>query len=288
MVTIDVAGGPYRLSGLSAGRQRALLERFGPLCTDSGRAPAVEVDVAKLDRDDRAPADTRGWEYTLEMTCESDRVEFCGWGLAAHIDVPVRRGTLATSVGASSRFAGVVENFLRVAVAYRLLELGGALLHSAGIVDGDGARVFFGKSGAGKTTLAAGSAAAGKLVLSDELSALWRRPDTGEVRVERLPFAGDFGGAPAPRASYAALGLYRISHAEHTELVELGPAEALGSLVAACPFVNGDPHRNEQLIDTLVELSSAVAVQGLDVSLRQSVWDAIGWPGGGPGVAQGA
>ena len=48
---------------------------------------------------------------------------------------------------------GVIDNFLRVLVAYRALALDGVMLHSAGLVFDGRAFVFPGCSNAGKTTL---------------------------------------------------------------------------------------------------------------------------------------
>jgi hypothetical protein len=274
-VTIDFAGGPYRIDGLTSAQAELLRAHFGALVVggEGGGAPAVTAIVEPLARDDHAPADTRGWEYALDFDYRPDRVRFAGWGLVGELDAPVTRGTLATTADASDRFVGVVENFFRVVVAYRLVECGGALLHSAGIVDGSGARVFFGASGAGKTTLCAHGAATGREVLSDELNALW--PTERGVVVEKLPFAGDFGGAAGARAAFPALGLYRIAHAARTRLSPLTPAEALGALVAASPFVNADRHRNARLLRALGELAAAIPVRALGIALHESVWDIL-------------
>jgi hypothetical protein len=273
-VDIDFAGGPYRLEGLTAGQARVVRDHFGPLCAGGGGEPAVTAVVRPLDRDEHIPETTRGWEYRLDLAYQATRVSFAGWGIAAHVDVPVTRGALATTAGESDRLPGVVENFLRVVAAYRMLACGGALLHSAGIVDGGRAFVFFGESGAGKTTLSTHSAQTGREVLSDELNALWRDRDGG-ARVEKLPFAGDFGGPPGARAVYPAAAVFRLSQAPRTEIVSMSSAEALGAMVAASPFVNGDPHRNALLLDNLHALAQATPVHHLRVALGESPWDIL-------------
>ena len=47
----------------------------------------------------------------------------------------------------------VLENFLRILMAYHVLDQGGVLLHSAGVLYQDRVYLFCGQSNAGKTTL---------------------------------------------------------------------------------------------------------------------------------------
>src|SRR5262249_12282362 len=142
-----------------------------------GHAPAaVRGSLYTAPASDFLPVDTRGWEYAMDFAHGERSVCLAGLHLMARLDwtpnlSPNLGGALWTSEE-GELFPGIGENFLRVLVAYRLLELGGAVLHSAGVADGDGAFLFLGPSGAGKTTLSRQSEAQGRTVLSDDLNAL--------------------------------------------------------------------------------------------------------------------
>ena len=103
---------------------------------------------------------------------------------------------------------GILENFLRVVLAYRLAQSGGVLLHSAAVVKHGDAHLFIGRSGAGKSTLSRLGLAAGLDVLSDDMNALV--PEGGRYWAEKLPFAGDLGQTAAPKGRYLVAGIYRL------------------------------------------------------------------------------
>ena len=133
--------------------------------------------------------DTRGWEYTLDQDHAESSVRIAGLRLMARLDwAPELKGALWTPEIAGEEWTSVLENYLRLLVAYRLLAEGGVLLHSAGVSDGRSAWLLLGPSGAGKTTASRLCLAAGAEVLSDDLNAA-RFPDGGGGPVvARLPF----------------------------------------------------------------------------------------------------
>src|SRR5205823_4169108 len=130
-------------------------------------------------------------DYPLQITRDGSRIAIAGFWLRGEVDLA--RGD-ARARFAEKDAAGSVENFLRVAPAHLLLPRRGFLLHACAAVDGDGAVVAFGPSGAGKTTLA--SLAGDRPVISDDLVALAFVDD--ELRAIPAPFR-EGGAAPAPR-----------------------------------------------------------------------------------------
>ncbi|MCU0788543.1 MAG: hypothetical protein MUC91_10205, partial [Verrucomicrobia bacterium] len=84
----------------------------------------------------------------------------------------------------------VLENFLRILLAHRVLGFGGMLLHSAGLVVGGRALLFVGRSNAGKTTLSRKADAAGARVLSDDINLVL--PAADGYAVHSVPFTGEF------------------------------------------------------------------------------------------------
>jgi hypothetical protein len=187
-----------------------------------------------------------------------------GLALAARVDRNPLRARLFTSAEAG-QFSGVVENLLRLMTAHALLARGGALLHAAGIASGADALVFFGPSGAGKTTLSRLARDTGREILGDDLVALVPHP--GGVHVAPVPFGGDFptlAPGPARRVS----GVLRLRQAPEHALVPLRRSFALAALVGCTPFVNRDPHSVPALLATLGGLLSGMTAHELHFAPR--------------------
>jgi hypothetical protein len=286
-VCLDLPGGPYLVAGLSAAQAEAAKERFGALSSElPGSPPAVRGLLFAAPAADFRSIDTRGWEYAMDFEHAERSVRLAGLWLMARLDwAPELTGALWTSEE-GDLFAGIFENFLRVLVAYRLLELGGVVLHSAGVAAGsgkggneEGAFLFLGPSGAGKTTLSRLSEAAGHRVLSDDLNALLPgAAGTGEATVVKLPFTGDLGDRRQGRAGDAPLplrGLLRLEKGPAPALRPLSPGETLALLFACSPFVNADPHRQERLLDVLTALAAGAPARVLTFSLAGDLWSIL-------------
>jgi len=300
-VVVELPGGPYAFSGLDSAQEQRVRTRLGGFCRGPGEeaAPAVETLVFRVARGDFLDIDTRGWEYSLDLDYEPAAVRLAGLELMGRLEwslQPERRaseaspGARAVAVGphgvdespalrgalwtsASEAFYGAFENFFRVLFAYRLLDCGGALLHSAGVVDRGGAYLFLGRSGAGKSTLARLSVETGRALLSDDLNAL--SPGEEGARVARLPFTGDFRSAPAERGFYPLRAICRLEKGEQNSLTPMSFAEALAALVASSPSVSRDPYRRERLLENLTTLVRSVPTHVLSFSLAGGLWELL-------------
>lgn len=272
-VTLDVAGGPYLVSGLSALQESGLRGRFGPLCGEEAGEAAVPLRVFRAPAGDFREIDTRGWEYTLDLDPAPGVVRVAGMRLMARLDLASRlSGALWTCEAAGEEWTGVCENALRVLAAYRLLALGGTMIHSAGIAGDDGGYLLVGPSGAGKTTASGLCLEEGATVLSDDLNAVLLAE--GTARMVKLPFTGDLGdrgGAPAAVPLHA---LVRLAKGPE-RLRPLSRAAALGALVAASPFVNRDPWRRDTLLDLLERLATAVPAWELTFPRGARLWSIL-------------
>jgi len=277
-LVLDVAGGPYRVTGLSAAQEEAARHKFGGLCREGEMAAEVAVQVFRAAPTDFLDRDVRGWEYTLDRDYSPGSVLLAGLRLMARIDwTPALAGGLWTSWSGGEEWASVFENYLRVLVAYRLLEEGGAMLHSAGVTDGTSAWLLLGPSGAGKTTSSRLCLARGGTVLSDDLNAV-RLENGARPRLTWLPFAGDLGGQAGAQAGYPLAPLaavLRLKQGTENRLRPLSPATALAGLVAAAPFVNHDPWRRELLLSALERLARSVPAYELVFSLDGGLWDIL-------------
>jgi hypothetical protein len=288
---LDLPGGPYQLLGLSAGQEDGVLATFPAAGAVPGDAfpagamgaagdPPIPIQLLRCTPDEFLPIDVRGWDYGLDFDWSPAAVKMAGLGLQGRLDWRPGRhglaGALWTHEDGGERFPGVFENFLRVLVAYRLLELGGAVLHSAGVVRDGAAFLFLGRSGAGKTTAARLSLARGAEVLSDDLNALMIGGAGGCV-VLKLPFTGDLGERRALRPPLPLGGLLRLAQDSADALAPLSRAETLACLLACAPFVNVDPHRRERLEQVLLALAAAAAPRAytLRFSLSGGFWSII-------------
>ena len=280
-VALDVAGGPYLVSGLAPAQEEALRHRFGGLCRSGSEGAAVASRVFRAPAADFLDRDVRDWEYALDMEPSAAGVRLAGLRLMARLDGwPDLAGALWTCETAGEEWsAAVCENFLRVLVAYRLLAEGAALIHSAGVTDGESGFLLLGRSGAGKTTASRLCLSRGATVLSDDLNAVTL--DAAGARLRKLPFTGDLGercepAEPAVLAASAAgvplRALVRLAKGPREGLRPLSPAAALAGLVAAAPYVNRDPWRQEALLGLLERLARRVPAYELTFSLAGDLW----------------
>lgn len=272
---LDLVGGPYRFTGLSAEQEERARHRFGAFCRDpSVSLPgAVETRFFRAAEADFHVIDTRGWEYGLDLDFGLGAVRIAGLRLMARLDWrPGLAAAVWTPDGGGEAFAGIFENAYRALVAYRLHEQGGAVLHGAALERNGGAYLFLGRSGAGKTTVSRLGLERGLTVLSDDLNALL--PGSPVPEVVKLPFTGDFGDSGAPTAPVPLRALCRLEKSAEEGITPLSRAEAVGCLLACSPFLNTDPYRRETVIATLSALvPKSLPAYGLRFSLSGDLWD---------------
>jgi hypothetical protein len=280
-LALAIPGGPYLLSGLAATQEEALRRRFGPLCgpvKDGNKEEGIATAVFRALASDFLEIDTRGWEYALDLDPGPRSLRVAGLRLMARLDwTPGLAGGLWTPEAAGEEWAaGVCENHLRILAAYRLLAAGGALLHSAGLSDGDSAWLLLGPSGAGKTTASRLCLAAGADVLSDDLNAVLPPPGgTAGPVVARLPFTGDLGERHGEPGCYPLRAVLRLRQGPAESLAPLSPASSLAALAAAAPYVNRDPWRREALLAVLEGLARAVPAWELTFSPGADLWSIL-------------
>jgi hypothetical protein len=271
-LVLNVAGVSQEVSGLSASQAAALRERFAGFETRDD-AGAVASRVFRMAPEEFRSFDTRGWNYDLDLDADQTWVRIAGLRFVARLAWrPVLTGALWTAAS-EAEFPGVFENYLRVLAAYGLTAAGGALVHSAGIVDAGEASLFVGVSGAGKSTLARLSLAEGRAVLSDDLNAV--RPCAGGFEALAVPFAGDVRSDAGPRAC-PLRAVARLRQGTDHAVTPLQRGAAVAHLAACAPYVNRDRFRAERLMANLAALVASVDVQQLTFAPRAGVWDLVG------------
>ncbi len=251
-LVLDFCGGPYRFSGLSRSQAQSAGQRYRHYLLPADTESRVITHLRRLPDTCFRPIDTRGWTYErMEYQYHPNRVQVAGLKMLARISpAKAREGYLGTPLDDHDWFPGLVfENYFRMLTAYRLLALGGVMLHSAGILFGGKARLFLGHSGAGKSTLSELANHRGLSILSDDLNVLL--PRAGRVRVEKVPFTGTFAQSAERRRSFDLEGLFKLSQGKHNAIDPLGPGNTLTLLLSCSPFVNEDPYRFDRLADNL-------------------------------------
>jgi hypothetical protein len=271
---LDFLGGPYVLEGLSRAQVDAVVERFSDLSGDP-LPGATRLRVFQIEKSDFREILEVGWEYSLDLRYGPNRVDLVGLELMASLQWRSElEAALWTYVPDGEVFAGTLENVFRAVVAYRLAATGGALLHSAGVLDEGGAHLFLGRSGAGKTTVSTLSAQSGRQVLSDDLNAVcWERD---RPVVYQMPFSGDFGQAERVPGAFPLTAIHRLEKGSPERLRAASPAEAFGSLAACATAVGRDPYRSALVMETLERLASAVPVSTLTFARDGDPWSILG------------
>jgi hypothetical protein len=263
---LELAGETFRIEGLSVGQLGGLAERYGPRLHE----PSELTDTAAVLQMFRAPAsdfleiDTRGWEYWVDLRWSETGFALSGMRVMARADLG--RAGIWTCVEEPEELSGVVENVLRPLLAARLLATGGLLVHSAAI---DG-RLFAGRSGAGKSTIARLGLEAGLPVLSDDLNALV--PDGELFAIAPLPFTGDLQEHEISNEQAPLRAVMGLEKSDREDLHPMTLAETVSLLVRCAPYVNQDPLRMPLLLERAAEIAGSTARGMLTFRRDGHVW----------------
>ncbi len=291
-LVLDLPAGPYLMEGLTF-EQLAAIRRAWDI-PDGQETPAgasVRVRVFRAAASDFREFPLAGWETRFDLESSPTGVRLAGRRFLAVLsfeegwmeDFPPEIA-IWTAASDPLEWVGVAENILRVAVAYRVLALGGVLIHAAAVVPrsgttpgtSSGARLFAGVSGAGKSTAARLSVLRGHAVLSDDLNALLPGPSGFEVRW--VPFGGDFRGQRPVAAllpSVPIIGVHLLEKSSQPYRASVSASEAVGKLLGVTPFVNVDSYRLPKLLEVLEHLVATVSVERLGFGLDPVFWDIL-------------
>lgn len=200
-------------------------------------------------------------------------LHFTAQGYTGRIDVKENRGQLNLS---SKHPLEDIDYFIRVVCALLAFENNGVMFHAAGVVREGRAFLFFGHSGAGKTTVARLSA--GGLILNDDLLVLLPRGGSAEPQASWIAHATPFWNPtqvkPASESARVA-GLFRLVQDRQVFLEPMGKAQALAEFLSNIPVIPDDPQRNAILIDRSLRLLDDVPVFRLHFLPDDSFWPVI-------------
>jgi energy-coupling factor transporter ATP-binding protein EcfA2 len=155
-------------------------------------------------------------------------------------------------------------------LSWKLLPETGFLLHAATVIRNGEAYVFFGRSGAGKSTVASLSPSGS--VFTDEISLL-KRVD-GEWRAFGTPFWGEFR-ADGTNCSAPLAGMFRLLQSPENRVESLGPAELVKALLPCVLFFSSRVDDHQRLLEILASTSREVSGYNLQFQKNRSFWEVI-------------
>jgi hypothetical protein len=273
--------GPYELSftlpavsisftGLSLSQQQSIQQRYaGFICPHNkgNDKSQFSCQAYKMNQVPNVPLSdlTRDEQYAPLQRRRSGAIDITGYDFRASI--PLEDTYTAGSLGVVNEDElsrpSVVENVLRVFTAYKAVESGGLILHSAGLVFEEKAYIFVGRSNAGKTTLTRKAYKYGAKVLSDDINMVLPHLNKSGFNAHAVPFSGEFGRTlehANSRESYPLAALILLEQGEVLRVTTAEPSYAVAKLLVGSPFVNMDTKQAPLLFDAVTDLAAKVPV----------------------------
>jgi energy-coupling factor transporter ATP-binding protein EcfA2 len=162
------------------------------------------------------------------------------------------------------------ENLLRAALAWTVLLRGGFMLHSASVVRNGRCYLFFGNSGAGKSTIAA---ICGGQVISDDLTMVL--PAGGGFAAIGSPFRGTYTACDDLTERYPVVALFRLRKARDAAVRPFSGPVAFSEFLANLPFVVSEIEHHAGAWDMARSAFSRLRVFELDFRRDTSFWERI-------------
>lgn len=198
----------------------------------------------------------------------SDTLEAEGPSMRLTMDRNTRQGTL--SIVPDPR---AFNTALRVIYSFLLASESGFLIHAAAVESHGRAHLFFGPSGAGKTTMTRLSQREGKRILTDEMAAV--RFDGRRWLVYGTPFWGEFQGISVADAVELA-GMFRLVKAGHLGISPAGAPEMLTALMQTVVSFGNQEHTTQQLLDMVSEILGSVPALNIEFGKTDNPWS-LSW-----------
>jgi hypothetical protein len=254
-LTVEVGRVPIRLETASEPYADVLAQRFDGFLTDA--TPQLEfeielVDPVEPDPDDDLLVSRRGDAWTIRRSdCE------------AEFDVRSGRGRIRQPAHPYA-----TDTVMRVVHSLLLAPAGGILVHASSAISGGRAFVFFGRSGAGKSTMV-GMAPNDVTVLSEEISYVRREGDA--YWACGTPFTGELNrrgdNVEAPLA-----GMLHLVQGADDRIEPLGPGDALRALLRCVLYFDGDPAGTQQAFAAACGVVDRVPMGQLVFRRHPDVW----------------
>lgn len=262
-----------RLEGLDEDQAREFRSRFRVFVRDEAARPDVTIalQTAGVEAFLRMPRPGEHEIYRLESRTTGSRLELWSYEFAGFIDGDTGQGVLALVEPDGPRYWRGLENFLRVVTASWILRRGGFLLHGCGVVREGKAYVFFGPSGAGKTTVT--DLSPQDTILSDDLTLVVT--EGGEYRAAGIPFGLAHHKVPGTCRSYPIASLNRLVQSRAVRREPIRGARAVAEVAASLPFVMQETGQAALAVETVWKALLAVPAYRLEFRKDDAFWDVV-------------
>lgn len=170
-----------------------------------------------------------------------------------------------------------IHNLLRWFLPPILLARGAFLLHGAGVIRDGLGYVFFGQSGAGKSTssgLIAGYDGRAN-VLGDDSVIIQLDPMNGLPRLHSAPLGCGYTREAPPLANAPIAGMFRLSQDDDHSIEAMSTAEAVATLLASAMNVRADESLDERFALALGFATTEPGVRKLRFKLDPGFWDLV-------------
>lgn len=208
----------------------------------------------------------RPGSWVIESSYTAERLTYCSYQERGEVDLISGLGYLEMDPAAH------IENFLRTVYAWLCVQNDALLLHSAGVIRDGCGYVFFGPSGAGKTTTSR-LASQTAHVVSDDLVII--QCDENGCTLYGVPFKGELSEAPRANQQAPLKGLFRLRQDTSHYLEPVPHVKAVADLVAASPFIVRERQLSDQLVTVCSKIAQHVPVQQLHFKRDDGFWKVI-------------
>ena len=254
VVPLEIAGIPCALEGGEGAFAAFLAPAYAEFATDAPPRLTLTIELVPPPPDEVV----RDWPRPYaRITAVDGALAIEGPGFRGAFDEGTGRGWIVQPPDPVP-----LETFLTAIYAGALLREGGFLLHAAALRAPEGARVFFGPSESGKTTV---SRLVGEGVISDEYAAIRRVGD--HWRVSGVPWRGS-------RLEADLAGLFRLRKASATSFVPLAPVEAVRQLLGSVLFSRADGAELGRFLELAGDLVVRVDCYAMRFTPDRSFWTA--------------
>lgn len=282
-VSFDLPLGPVcvRILNLPTAREPFVTAHYDPFAQELGTEPADLTITCREGSGIVIPVPGPGETPVIKVEQQgADRFTIDSHWQRGSIDFAAGTAELTLTHRGATEFRMSLENFLRVAGQLLLMRRDAFLLHSAGVLEGERCYLFFGHSGAGKSTATALSEP--RRALSDDMVLI----DLSGPRVmaHAVPFYGLFPLKERVRGAFPVAGGFRLRQAGDDHLERLPPARATATVSASVPFIHDMGLSPERLTDLTLDFCRRVPVYDLHFTRSQRFWDVLAAE---PGLATG-
>ncbi len=242
------------------------------------RDAVTQIFIRKADKNAFLPK-IPGELYRIEFFQEGNHLYFWSYHFACRYHEKQGTGFLAICVQNGLNRRRIIENFMRVVLSYVALERESFFLHSSGVVKDNKAYIFFGPSGAGKTTIAHFSK--GMPLLSDDQVLVYLK--NGKAYASGVPFSGgerfrqELGAIPSLNVNqeFEIAGFYWLIKDQKTFVEQLSLVMGAARLASTIPFIKDGPFPMQKALNIATEIAGVSKIYSLHFRKDKTFWEII-------------